>query len=164
MSLVKRSAGLLMYRRRTSGLEVFLVHPGGPFWAKKDLRVWSIPKGLYLEDEEPLAAARREFREETGFAAEGNFIGLGDLKQPSGKIISAWAFEGDCDPQMLKSNTFMLEWPPDSGRQIEVPEVDRGCWYAVEAARARLLAGQRPFLDPLLARVSFGADSLGPAR
>src|SRR5579863_861772 len=123
--LSKRSAGLVMYRRRNSGLNVFLVHPGGPFWAKKDLGAWSIPKGQYSEQEEPLEAARREFQEETGFAAEGNFIGLGDLKQPSGKSITAWAFEGDCDPQRLKSNTFPMEWPPRSGRLIEVPEVDR---------------------------------------
>jgi predicted NUDIX family NTP pyrophosphohydrolase len=139
--------------RRSPELQVFLVHPGGPFWAKKDAGAWSIPKGQYLDDEEPLEAAKREFAEETGFVPEGNFIELGDLKQPSGKIVIAWAFEGDCDPQKLKSNTFPMEWPPKSGRQIEVPEVDRGAWYSVEDARARLLAGQRPFLDRLLERI-----------
>ncbi len=149
----KRSAGLLMYRRRSRELEVFLVHPGGPFWSKKDLGAWSIPKGEYLEGEEPLEAAIREFEEETGFSPKGTFAGLGDLKQPGGKIVTAWAFEGDCDPAKLKSNTFLMEWPPRSGRQIEVPEVDRGCWYSIEDARRRLLPGQRAFLDRLLETV-----------
>ena len=146
----KRSAGLLMYRLRNSELQVFVVHPGGPFWSKKDLGAWSIPKGEYVSDEEPLEVARREFEEETGFSSKGNFIGLGDLKQPGGKIVTAWAFEGDCDPKKLRSNTFMMEWPPRSGRQIEVPEVDRGCWYSIEDARRRLLPSQRAFLDRLL--------------
>jgi predicted NUDIX family NTP pyrophosphohydrolase len=149
----KRSAGLIMYRRRNSEIEVFLVHPGGPFWSKKDLGAWSIPKGEYLDAEEPLLVAKREFEEETGFVPRGDFIRLGDLKQPGGKIVSAWAFEGDCDPKKLKSNTFMMEWPPRSGRQIEVPEVDRGCWYSIEDARHRLLSGQRSFLDRLLENV-----------
>lgn len=139
-----------MYRRRNSELEVFVVHPGGPFWSKKDLGAWSIPKGEYVDGEEPLEVAKREFEEETGFIPKGNFIRLGDLKQPGGKIVTAWAVEGDCDPQMLKSNTFMLEWPPHSGRQIEAPEVDRGGWYSIEDARPRLLPGQRVFLDRLL--------------
>lgn len=149
----KRSAGLLMYRRRNSEIEVLLVHPGGPFWSKKDLGAWSIPKGEHLDGEDQLHAARREFEEETGFPARGDFIELGDLKQPGGKIVAAWAFEGDFDPQQLKSNTFMMEWPPHSGRQIEVPEVDRGCWYSIEDARRRLLTGQRTFLDRLLESV-----------
>ena len=149
----RRSAGLMMYRRRNSELEVFLVHPGGPFWSKKDLGAWSIPKGEYFDGEEPLDAARREFEEETGFAPKGSFIGLGDLKQPGGKIVTAWAFEGDCDPKKLRGNTFMMEWPPRSGRQIEVSEVDRGCWYSIEDARLRLLPGQRTFLDRLLETV-----------
>jgi predicted NUDIX family NTP pyrophosphohydrolase len=139
-----------MYRRRDGQLEVFLVHPGGPFWAKKDLGSWTIPKGEYLESEDPLQAARREFQEETGFTAGGSFTALGDLKQPSGKILTAWAFEGDCDPAQLKSNTFPLEWPPRSGRQAEFPEIDRGAWFAIEAAREKLLPGQRPLLDGLL--------------
>ena len=139
-----------MYRRRVLGIEVFLVHPGGPFWVKKDLGAWSIPKGEYGEKEEPLEVAKREFEEETGFVPEGDFRELGDLKQPGGKVVTAWAFEGDCDPTKLKSNTFMMEWPPRSGRQMKVPEVDRGCWYGVEEARSRLLAGQRIFLDRLL--------------
>ena len=142
-----------MYRRCGGKLEVFLVHPGGPFWAKKDLGSWTIPKGEYLEGEVPLQAAQREFQEETGFTAEGRFIALGDLKQLSGKILTAWAFEGDCDPSQLKSNTFPLEWPPRSGRQMEFPEIDRGAWFSIEAAREKLLPGQRPLLDGLLRQV-----------
>lgn len=148
----QRSAGLLMYRRRNAALEVFLVHPGGPFWAKKDAGAWSIPKGEYLDHEEPLAVAQREFEEETGFAPASPFLELGDVKQSGGKIVSAWAFEGDCDPEKLRSNTFTLVWPPRSGRQMEVPEVDRGSWFSIEEARSKLLAGQRPFLDRLLAQ------------
>jgi predicted NUDIX family NTP pyrophosphohydrolase len=139
-----------MFRRRNSEVEVFLVHPGGPLWSKKDLGAWSIPKGEYLDREEPLQVAKREFEEETGFAPQGSFIALGDLKQLGGKIVTAWAFEGDCDPDKLRSNTFMLEWPPRSGRQIEVPEVDRGGWYSIEDGRRRLLPGQQAFLDRLL--------------
>jgi predicted NUDIX family NTP pyrophosphohydrolase len=149
-SMSKRSAGLMLYRRRNTELEVFLVHPGGPFWAHKDFGAWSIPKGEYLDGEDPLDAAKREFTEETGFAAQGPFLDLGDLKQPSGKLVSAWAFEGDCDPEKLKSNTFTMEWPPRSGQQIEVPEVGQGRWFSIEDARERLLSGQRPFLDRLL--------------
>jgi predicted NUDIX family NTP pyrophosphohydrolase len=140
-----------MYRRRGSTLEVFLVHPGGPFWAKKDLASWSIPKGEYQAEEDPLAAARREFQEETGFVASGNFLPLGELKQPSGKVVTAWAVEGDCDPAQLHSNTCQVEWPPRSGRLIEIPEVDRGGWFTIEDARTRILVGQLGFLDRLLA-------------
>jgi len=143
-----------MYRRRDHRLEVFLVHPGGPFWAKKDLGSWTIPKGEYREGEDPFQAAQREFQEETGFRAEGGFIALGDLKQPSGKVLTAWAFEGDCDPGQLKSNTFSLEWPPRSGRQAEFPEIDRGAWLPIEAAREKLLPGQRPLLDRLLQKIA----------
>ena len=142
-----------MYRHRDSTLEVFLVHLGGPFWAKKDLGAWSIPKGEYIEREAPLAAAQREFEEETGFASSGPYLELGDVKQTGGKIVSAWAFAGDCDPQNLKSNIFTMEWPPHSGRKIEVPEVDRGSWYSIAEARSRLLASQRPFLDRLVEKV-----------
>jgi predicted NUDIX family NTP pyrophosphohydrolase len=138
-----------MYRRKKE-LELFLVHPGGPFWMKKDLGVWSIPKGEYSGDEEPLAAARREFEEETGFPASGDFIELGELKQPRGKIVSAWAFEGDCDANNLRSNTFTMEWPPRSGQKMEFPEVDRGSWYSMEEARKYLTPGQIGFLDRLL--------------
>jgi predicted NUDIX family NTP pyrophosphohydrolase len=149
----KRSAGLVLYRRRNDGIEVFLVHPGGPFWAKKDLASWSIPKGEYVEDEDPLIAAKREFHEETGFTANGSFTPLGELKQPGGKIVSAWAIEGNCDPAQLHSNTFQLEWPPRSGKHIEVPEVDRGGWFSIAEARTKLLTGQLGFLDTLLAKL-----------
>ena len=146
----KRSAGLLMYRRSHTSLEVFLVHPGGPFWAKKDLGAWSIPKGEYLDHEAPLVAAQREFTEETGFEPHGPYLELGDVKQSGGKIVSAWAFAGDCDPDKLRSNPFIMEWPPRSGRKMEVPEVDRGAWYSIDEARSRLLASQRPLLDRLV--------------
>jgi predicted NUDIX family NTP pyrophosphohydrolase len=148
--MAKRSAGLLMYRRRNPGEpEVFLVHPGGPFWAKKDLGAWSICKGEYQEGELPLKAAIREFEEETGFAPQGNFLELGEVRQARGKIVSAWAFEGDCDPVKLVSNLCQIEWPPRSGRMIEIPEVDRGGWFSIAQARERILKGQTPFLDRL---------------
>lgn len=145
----RRSAGLLMYRLRNQTVEVLLVHPGGPFWANKDLGAWSIPKGEYSEPEEPLDAARREFQEETGFVAQGDFLELGVLKQAGGKIISAWAFAGDCDPVNLVSNRFPLEWPPHSGRVIEFPEVDRCAWFSIADATEHILKSQRPFLQML---------------
>lgn len=141
----KRSAGLLLYRRHRR-LEVFLVHPGGPIWAKKDRGAWSIPKGEYTDREDPLAAAQREFAEETGQPISGRFIELGVLRQPGGKLVSAWAVEGDFDPAILVSNTCTIEWPPRSGKVIEIPEVDRGAWFPLPEARERILAGQLPFL------------------
>lgn len=146
----KRSAGLLMYRLRNQGTEVFLVHPGGPFWAKKDLGAWSIPKGEYGPDDDPLSAAKREFEEETCLTPEGTFVALGEQKQAGGKIVTAWAVEGDCEPSKLKSNTFSLEWPPRSGRMVDFPEVDRWEWFSMEDARKRILHGQNVFLDRLL--------------
>ena len=145
----KKSAGLLMYRRRRRVLEVFLVHPGGPFWQKKDAGSWSIPKGEYVPGEDPLEAAKREFQEETSFKASGEFIPLTPRKQPSGKIISAWAFEGEGDASAIKSNTFLMEWPPRSGRQQEFPEVDRAGWFSIPAAREKIIKGQSGFLDEL---------------
>src|SRR5215469_3471030 len=147
--MAKLSAGLLMYRRREGGLEVFLVHPGGPFWAKKDLGAWSIPKGEYAEGQDPLSAARREFEEETGFVAVGELLELGAVKQAGGKIVSAWAFEGDCDPADLRSNVFEMEWPPRSGRIAEFPEVDHAEWFSLAEARERILEGQVPLLAAL---------------
>jgi predicted NUDIX family NTP pyrophosphohydrolase len=146
-----RSAGILLYRRKPS-LEVFLVHPGGPFWAKKD--AWSIPKGEYADDEEPLAAARREFEEETGAPIDGEFLALGRIRQPSGKQVMAWAVEGDFDPAKLVSNTCMVVWPPRSGKEIEIPEVDRGAWFSVDAARKRIFRGQGTLLDRLEAQLA----------
>ncbi len=140
-----------MYRRCNPQLEVFLVHPGGPFWTKKDLGVWSIPKGEYTEEELPLDAAKREFIEETGFQFNHSFLELGEIRQPGGKFVTAWAFEGNCDPTALRSNTFSMEWPLRSGRQKEFPEVDRGAWFSIDAARERINRGQIPFLDRLLA-------------
>jgi predicted NUDIX family NTP pyrophosphohydrolase len=138
-----------MFRHRGDVLEVFLVHPGGPFWAKRDLGAWSIPKGEYSESEDPVAAARREFEEETGVVPEGRLIQLGDFKQPSGKIVKAWAFEGDCDASRIRSNMFSVEWPPKSGRMQEFPEIDRGEWFSLEVARTKILNGQVGFLDEL---------------
>ena len=143
------SAGLLMYRRREGQLEVFLVHPGGPFFAKKDLGAWSVPKGEYGEQEQPLEAAKREFFEETGFIAGSHFEELGKVKQAGGKIVMAWAFEGDCDPAMLLSNTCQIEWPPRSGRLLKIQEVDRGRWFVISEARKYIKISQEPFLDRL---------------
>jgi predicted NUDIX family NTP pyrophosphohydrolase len=148
--MVQRSAGILLYRRQGGGVEVLLVHPGGPFWANKDDGAWSIPKGLYGADEDPLAAARREFAEETGTEVEGEAIALGAFRQSSAKIVEAWAVEGDFDPARLRSNTFTLEWPPRSGRSREVPEVDRAGWFGPEEAARKLVKGQRPILEALL--------------
>ena len=145
----KKSAGLLMYRRRRGVLEVFLVHPGGPFWQKKDVGSWSIPKGEYVSGEDPLEEAKREFQEETSFEASGEFMPLTPRKQPSGKVITAWAFEGDCDASAVKSNTFSVEWPLRSGRQQEFPEVDRAGWFSIPVAKEKIIKGQSDFLDEL---------------
>jgi predicted NUDIX family NTP pyrophosphohydrolase len=146
----KRSAGILMYRRRDAGLELLLVHPGGPFWAKKDLGAWSIPKGEYSESEDALAVAKREFEEETGARVQGDFLSLGELVQPGRKIVSAWAIEGDFDPSDLKSNLFEMEWPPKSGRKQSFPEVDRAQWFSPADARQKILKGQSEFITRLL--------------
>lgn len=140
-----------MYRRITDELEIFLVHPGGPIWANKDKGVWTVPKGEYEADENPLVAARREFEEETGFQAAGPFFELGTVKQKSGKLVTAWAFEGDCDPSKLTSNTCEIEWPPRSGRRLEIPEVDRGRWFTIEEVRKSIREEQRPLVDNLRA-------------
>ena len=149
----KRSAGLLLYRRRAGILEVFLVHPGGPFWAKKDAGAWTIPKGEIDEGEDELAAARRETAEETGFAPEGDFVSLPPIRQKAGKVVVAWAIEAECDPSQLRSNLFSMEWPPRSGRMAEFPEVDRGAWFSMDEARGKLLEAQLPLLDSLQALV-----------
>ena len=145
----KKTAGLLLYRIRGSAVEVFLVHPGGPFWAKKDEGAWSIPKGEFADDEQPLSAAKREFQEETGFSMEGNFMALATLKQRSGKLVYAWALEGDCDAGAIKSNLFSMEWPPRSGKRQEYPEVDRASWFTLESAKRRIVPGQIAFLEEL---------------
>jgi predicted NUDIX family NTP pyrophosphohydrolase len=151
----KRSAGLLVYRRSDDGLEVLLVHPGGPFWARKDDGAWSIPKGEYEPSEDPLEVALREFEEELG-AEPPDVTGalpLGELRQPSGKVVSAWAVEGDLDVSDVRSNMFEMEWPPRSGRTQEFPEVDRAGWFSPDQARRKLLRGQIGFLDRLAERL-----------
>jgi predicted NUDIX family NTP pyrophosphohydrolase len=149
--MAKTSAGILLFRGGPAGLEVLLVHPGGPFWAKKDLGAWSIPKGLADEGEDLLAAARREFLEETGAEVGGDFLDLGAHRQPGGKTIAAFALEGDFDPAALKSNVFAIEWPPRSGRMAEFPEVDRAAWHSLEEAHEKIHKGQRPILAALAA-------------
>jgi predicted NUDIX family NTP pyrophosphohydrolase len=145
----KTSAGLLMYRRRESTVEVFLVHPGGPFWSKKDFGAWSLPKGEYFPDEDPLSAAKREFTEETGLQPGTTFIELTPIKQAGGKVVRAWAFEGEADPTVITSNSFSMEWPPRSGRQQTFPEVDRAAWFPIEEANQRILKGQVALLTEL---------------
>jgi predicted NUDIX family NTP pyrophosphohydrolase len=150
----KQSAGLLVYRRRNDALEVLLVHPGGPFWQHKDQGAWSIPKGEFTGDDDPLEAAKREFHEETGFTATGEFTPLKPLKQPSGKTVHAWLVEGEFDSALVRSNTFKLEWPRNSGKFIDVPEVDRAEWFSLEIASAKILSGQRALLDQLKSQAS----------
>ncbi|MGD2090559.1 MAG: NUDIX domain-containing protein [Candidatus Aminicenantes bacterium] len=152
--MVKHSAGILMYRFREGSLEVFLVHPGGPFWTKKDDGAWSIPKGEFdIEKEDPLEAAKREFEEETGYALAGDFTPLDSLRQSSMKIVHAWAVAGDCDAAKIRSNTFSMEWPPRSGKQQEFPEVDRAGWFDIETAKIKILKGQKSFIDRLLEKM-----------
>jgi predicted NUDIX family NTP pyrophosphohydrolase len=157
----KRSAGLLMYRRTGRALALLLVHPGGPFWARKDEGAWSIPKGEYDEGEEALAVARREFAEEVGVAVDGTFLDLGEVTQPGRKVVRAFALEGDVDVSRIQSNTFEIEWPPKSGRRQSFPEVDRAEWFAPDAARRKILAGQRPFIERLLERVGGATRASG---
>ena len=147
--MARQSAGLLVYKRAKSGLQIFLVHPGGPFWAKKDRGAWSIPKGEFAEGEEALAAACREFREEVGQDVAGPFVALTPRRQPSRKMIHAWAVEGEVDAEALVSNEFELEWPPRSGRMQRCPEVDAGAWFAFDEARGRIQPGQLPILEEL---------------
>jgi predicted NUDIX family NTP pyrophosphohydrolase len=143
----------MMYRRREQ-IEVFLVHPGGPFWAKKDLAAWTLPKGEYDSSEEPLSAAIREFNEETGFHASAPYLDLGTIKQANGKLVHAWAFEGDCDAAALVSNTCEIDWPPRSGRKLTIPEVDRGAWFTLAEAGERVFQGQKPLLEALEAELA----------
>jgi predicted NUDIX family NTP pyrophosphohydrolase len=165
--MAKISAGILLFRRRPD-LEVLLAHPGGPFWAKKDAGSWSIPKGLADEGEDLLAAAKREFLEETGVTVEGEFLDLGAHKQPGGKTVVAWAHEGDFDPASLASNMFSLEWPPRSGRTAQFPEVDRAAWFSIDEALMKINKGQRPIIarvremNEILTRVAGWAG--GPAK
>jgi predicted NUDIX family NTP pyrophosphohydrolase len=146
---MKHSAGILLYRRRNAAFEVLLIHPGGPFWAKKDAHAWSMPKGEFVpDDEEPLAAARREFAEETGFDPRGAALDLG-METANGKTIHAWAIESDWDPTALRSNAFTMEWPMHSGKRQAFPEADRAAWFDLETARRKIHKGQVPFLSAL---------------
>ena len=157
------SAGLLMYRNSAAGLELLLAHPGGPFWARKDAGAWTLPKGELQPGEEPLQAACREFEEETGARPREPFIALGEVRQKSGKRVLAWAFAGELDPAQLRCNLFEMEWPPRSGRMQQFPEIDRLAWFAPEAARARLLAAQHPFIDRLAAALASPATGAASA-
>lgn len=154
----KQAAGILLYRRGDRGLEVLLAHPGGPLWAKKDLGAWTVPKGQFTDAESPIAAARREFEEEMGSAPGGgtpvDFVELGTIKQPSGKIVHVFVGESDFDVTTVSSNLFELEWPPRSGQRAKFPEVDRAGWFSIDEARRKILKGQQPFLDRLLALLS----------
>ncbi len=153
--MTKLSAGILLYRGSPRALELLLVHPGGPFWAKKDAGAWSIPKGEYAAGEDPLAVARREFAEELGSPPpQGELVDLGEIKQPSRKIVTGFALRGEFDPAGLQSNRFELEWPPKSGRLQSFPEVDRAHWFTPEAARVKILPGQEPFIDRLIERLA----------
>jgi predicted NUDIX family NTP pyrophosphohydrolase len=154
----KRSAGLLLFKYQAGELRVLLVHPGGPFWQKRDRGSWSIPKGEYLDGEDAAAVALREFEEETGVALPpGDLIALGDVRQAGGKIVTAWAREGDIDAQNIVSNTFEMIWPPKSGRRETFPEIDRAGWFTLAEAREKILDGQRPFLERLAAALARGA-------
>ena len=156
--MAKKSAGLLLFRQRGTDVEVLLVHPGGPLWAKKDDGAWSIPKGELDDNEEPIAAAVRECQEELGALVSGEFLPLTPLKQPSGKLVLAWAVQADFEPQALHSNTFQMEWPPRSGQRQDFPEIDRAAWFSPEVARQKILTGQAPLIDQLLTLLRGGND------
>lgn len=147
--MMRKSAGILLYRKHNNHLEVFLVHPGGPFWKKKDTGAWSIPKGEFKDEEDALSSAIREFKEETGSDISGEFLSLSPVKLKSGKIIYAWAIEGNIDEKSIVSNEFLLEWPPKSGKQISVPEVDKAAWFSCEEAREKINSAQSNFIDQL---------------
>ncbi len=154
-----QSAGIILYRFIEGKLQVMLIHPGGPFWAKKDDGAWSIPKGICEKDEDSLAAAKREFREETGHEVDGMFIDLGEVKQPSRKIVHAWALKYNFDTTKIVSNLFSLEWPPKSGKIQQFPEVDRAQWFEIQKAKEKILKGQRAFLEKLIEQLNYTAKN-----
>jgi predicted NUDIX family NTP pyrophosphohydrolase len=149
----QQSAGIVLYRIQNDRIEVFLVHPGGPYWSKKDDGAWSIPKGEFNESEEPLAAAKREFQEETGIKISGEFIQLNPIKQKAGKMVYAWAVEGDIDPAKVKSNSFEIEWPPRSGKMKSFPEIDKAAWFHVGDAQKKIIAAQSAFIKELESKI-----------
>jgi len=155
--MTAKSAGILVYRRRAGETDVLLVHPGGPFWARRDAGAWSIPKGEYADDEDPEAAARREFQEETGWIIKGELRPLGEIRQKAGKAVTAFAGKGDFDPATLTSNRFEMEWPPKSGNRASFPEIDRAKWFSLAEASEKMIEGQRPLLDRLEELVGSGA-------
>lgn len=150
---MRTSAGILLYRKKNNFIEVFLVHPGGPFWKNKDKGAWSIPKGEFTEDEDPLTVAKREFNEETGQAVDGDFVELTPIKQKGGKMVYAWAVEGDADAEQIVSNTFKQEWPYKSGKWITVPEVDKAGWFGVEEAKEKMNPAQLELIEDLVTRL-----------
>lgn len=151
---MRKSAGLLVYRKNKAAIEIFLVHPGGPFWKGKDKGAWSIPKGEFEDDEEPLAAAKREFKEETGQEVNGDFIELRPIKQKSGKLVYAWAVEAEVDADTIVSNTFQLEYPAKSGKWITIPEVDKASWLSIEEAKEKINPAQADLIDDLLTKLN----------
>jgi predicted NUDIX family NTP pyrophosphohydrolase len=158
--MAKTSAGILLFRRVQSTLEVFLVHPGGPLWRKRDRGAWSIPKGEIELEEDALETAVREFSEETGCRVEGSFIDLGSIRQKGGKIVFAWAVAGDCDASSIRSNTFRMEWPPRSGNLREFPEIDRAAWMGVEQAREKINIAQMEFIERLMTRLDSSREAV----
>jgi predicted NUDIX family NTP pyrophosphohydrolase len=148
--MAKVSSGILLFRKQSSSIEILLVHPGGPFFAKKDEGSWTIPKGELIDDEEPLSAAIREFEEETGYKPAGDFIELPAIKQKGGKIVQCWAVTGDLDPATITSNTFEMEWPPRSGKKKSFPEIDKAAWFSIDTARQKINERQIDFIDKLL--------------
>ena len=153
LKMARKSAGILLYRVLNKTLELFLVHPGGPFWAKKDEGAWSIPKGEFDDNEDPLEAAKREFEEETGIRISGQFTALNPVKQKSGKIVYAWAVEGEIDPAKIKSNSFEIEWPPGSGKMRSFPEIDKAGWFTVDEAKRKIISGQSALISELEIRI-----------
>jgi predicted NUDIX family NTP pyrophosphohydrolase len=163
--MAKQSGGILLYRKASTGYEVLLVHPGGPFWAKKDLGAWSMPKGEFEEGEDPLAAAKREFDEEVGSAPpDGNYVSLGENKQPSGKIVHAFALEADFDLERFNSNMFEMEWPPKSGQKQEFPENDKAAWVTLAAAKQKVVKGQAVFIERLAERLGIDVSEHEPPK
>ena len=155
---MKKSAGIILYRKKAKTIEVFLVHPGGPFWKNKDIGSWSIPKGEFTDDEYPLDAAKREFEEETGIRCDGPFLELTPLKQKSGKLVYAWALEKDLNPEKINSNFFDMEWPPKSGQFKSFPEIDKGKWFSPEEAKQKINQSQSTFIDELILKLNISAS------